>query len=89
MPLGEVAAAAPATVAGVISNQRTEYGIPHTVSCRALGVSQSWFYKWRTRQPARRELRGPRLKDEVREVFDRSGGTYSSLRVFIELVRQG
>ncbi|MFD9428195.1 hypothetical protein ACFWCW_37385, partial [Streptomyces sp. NPDC060054] len=27
----------PAVVAGVISDQRTEYSIPHAVSCRALG----------------------------------------------------
>jgi putative transposase len=38
-------------VAGIISNQRTEYGIPHAVSCRALGVSESWFYKWCKAEP--------------------------------------
>ncbi len=26
---------------------RVEHGILHAVSCRALGVSQAWFYKWR------------------------------------------
>ena len=34
-------------VAAFIASQREEHGIPHAVSCRALGVSQSWFYKWR------------------------------------------
>jgi putative transposase len=37
------------SVAAFISSQRTEHGVPHSVSCRALGVSQSWFYKWRER----------------------------------------
>lgn len=27
-------------MARVISDNRTEYGIPHTVSCRALGMSE-------------------------------------------------
>jgi hypothetical protein len=47
----------PASVVGVISDFRTEHGISHRVSCRALGVSESWFYKHRTHQPTRRELR--------------------------------
>jgi hypothetical protein len=29
----------------LIAAQRAIYGIPHAVSCRALGVSQAWFYK--------------------------------------------
>ncbi|MDH6130268.1 hypothetical protein [Kitasatospora sp. GP82] len=36
----------PVALAGMISDQRTGHGIPHTVSCRALGVSEPWFYKW-------------------------------------------
>ena len=33
-------------MAAFIASQRDEHGIPHATSCRALGVSQSWFYKW-------------------------------------------
>jgi putative transposase len=33
-------------VAAFIASQRDEHGIPHAVTCRALGVSQAWFYKW-------------------------------------------
>lgn len=87
--MGEVAAADPAAVAGVISDNRTEYNIPHTVSCRALGVSESWFYKWRGRRPTGRELRRQRLADEIREIFTESGGTYGSPKIFILLVRKG
>ncbi|MFB0633373.1 IS3 family transposase [Streptomyces sp. AB3(2024)] len=87
--MGEVAAADPAAVAGVISDNRTGHGIPHTVSCRALGVSESWFYKWRDRPPTGRELRRQRLADEIKEIFTESGGTYGSPKIFILLVRKG
>ena len=36
------------SLAVVIASQREQHGIPHAVSCRALGVSQAWFYKWRS-----------------------------------------
>ncbi|MFI2720719.1 hypothetical protein ACH5AI_31010 [Streptomyces collinus] len=38
--MGEVAAADPAAVAGAISYNRTEHGIPPTVSCRAVGATE-------------------------------------------------
>lgn len=76
-------------MAGAISDNRTEHGIPHTVSCRALGVSESWFYKWRGRRPTGRELRRQRLADEIKEIFTESGGTYGSPKIFILLVRKG
>ncbi|MEN8652546.1 IS3 family transposase [Streptomyces sp. 21So2-11] len=87
--MGEVAVADPVVVAGVISDQRTEHGIPHTVSCRALGVRESWFYKWRMAEPTGRELRRRQLEEAIAGVFEKSGGTYGSPKVFIELVRTG
>lgn len=50
-PVGEVPVTDPAQVVGVISDFRTEHGISHRVPCRALGVSESWFYKHRTSSP--------------------------------------
>jgi transposase InsO family protein len=79
----------PAQVVGVISDFRTEHGISHRVSSRALGVSESWFYKHRTHQPTRRELRRQHLTEAVKEEFDDSGGTYDSPKIWIRLVRQG
>ncbi|MFE5947561.1 IS3 family transposase [Streptomyces sp. NPDC056480] len=88
-PLGEVTAAAPAEVAAFIGSQRVEYGIPHRVSCAVLGVSESWFYKWRDRGPTPRQLRRQELAVEIRKIFAESGGTYGSPKIFILLVRQG
>ena len=48
-------------VAEFIESCRTEHGIPHTIACRALEVSQSWFYKWIDRAPTARERRRARL----------------------------
>ncbi|MDG4791768.1 hypothetical protein O7626_38785 [Micromonospora sp. WMMD1102] len=59
------------------------------VACRALGVSESWFYKWRDRPPARRGDRRARLAAAVGKVFDESGGTCGSPRIGIELREQG
>lgn len=87
--MGEVAAADPAQVAGVISDCKAGQNIPHTVACRVLGVSESWFYKWRNQPVIAREVRRGRLADEIRRIFDESGGTYGSPKVWITLVREG
>jgi transposase InsO family protein len=77
------------SVAGFIASQRTEHNVPHAVACRALGVSESWFYKWRDRPPTPREDRRARLAAAIGKVFDDSGGTYGSPRIGIELRGQG
>ena len=45
------------TVASFIAAQRTEHGVPHALSCRALDMPESWFYKWRDRPPTPRQVR--------------------------------
>lgn len=77
------------SVAAFIASQRAEHGVPHAVACRALGVSQSWFYKWRDRPPTRRQRRREELADEIRRIFDASGGTYGSPRVTLDLWAAG
>ncbi|MEV4693560.1 IS3 family transposase [Micromonospora echinospora] len=77
------------SVAGFIASQRTEHEVPHALVCRALGVSESWFYKWRDQPPTPRQDRRVRLAAAVRKVFDDSGGTYGSPRIGIELREQG
>ncbi len=77
------------SVAAFISSQRTEHGVPHTVSCRALGLSEPWFYKWHRRGPTTRERRRAELAEKIREIFDASGGTYGSPRVTQDLHAAG
>ncbi len=79
----------PASVVGAIGDQRTMHGIPHRVSCRTLGVSESWFYKHRSRRLTGREVLRQQLADAVKGVFTQSGGTYGSPKIWITLVRQG
>ncbi|WP_413807683.1 IS3 family transposase [Streptomyces sp. OE57] len=76
-------------MAEVISDCKAEQKIPYTVACRALGVSESWFYKWRDKPVTAREVRRGQLADAIRHVFDASGGTYGSPKVWITLVREG
>jgi putative transposase len=76
-------------VAAFISSQRTEHAVPHAVTCRALGLSESWFYKWRDRKPTARQQRRAELAVKIREIFDASGATYGSPRVTLELWAAG
>lgn len=71
------------TVAGFIADQRTEHGVPHMIACRALGVSEYWFYKWRRRpaEPTRREVRRAELADRIGHFCAASGNTYGSPRI--------
>ncbi|MFF7234456.1 IS3 family transposase [Streptomyces sioyaensis] len=89
--MGEVAEADPAVLAGVISDQRTDHGIPHTVACRALGVSEAWYYKWRNRpaNPTDREVRRAAPTERIKHFFNASGGTYGSPRITLDLWAEG
>jgi len=73
------------TVAGFIAAQRTDHGVPHTVACRALEVSTSWFYKWHDRPPTARQRRRAALDADVKRSFDESDRTYGSPRVLDDL----
>jgi transposase InsO family protein len=76
------------SVASFIASQRAEYKVPHAKCCRFLGVSESWFYKWRGRRPTKRQQRREALDAKVNEIFEDSGGnprTYGSPRIYAEL----
>ena len=67
---------------------RTELHIPYAVSCRALGVSESWFYKHRDRPPTPTVCRRRRLDAAIETVFAEHNGEYGSPRVHAELVER-
>jgi transposase InsO family protein len=72
-------------VAALIAARRAEEGIPYAVSCRALGVSRSWFYKWKDGTPGPRAARRGRLKSEVGRLFAEHEGKYGSPRITADL----
>jgi transposase InsO family protein len=76
-------------VAAFIASQRVAHGVPHAVSCRALGVSQSWFYKWKDGELPPRAARRERLKAEVARLFGQRGGRDGSPRVTAALRAAG
>jgi putative transposase len=72
-------------VAAFIAAQREAHRIPHAVSCRALRVSRSWFYKWASGRPGPRAERRDRLKAEVARLFAGHEGKYGSPRITADL----
>ena len=77
------------SVVSFVAAQRTEHGVPHALTCRAVELSESWFYKWRNRGPTRRQQRRADLDAAVKRRFDASGGTYGSPRVRADLLADG
>ena len=73
----------------MISDCKAGQNIPHTTACRVLGVSESWFYKWRDRPVTAREVRRGELADVIGRIFEESGGTYGSPKIWITLIREG
>jgi putative transposase len=72
-------------VAAFIAAQRADHGIPHAVSCRALGVSEGWFYKWKGGDRSPRRARRERLKAEVRRLFEQHKGKRGSPMITADL----
>jgi putative transposase len=68
-------------VAAFIASQREQHGVPQAVSCRALGVSQSWFYKWKGGELPPRAARRERLKAEVARLFAAREGKDGAPRI--------
>jgi putative transposase len=79
------------SLAAFIADQRTSHRVPHTVACRALGVSQSWFYKWnhRSRLLTPTERRRAELDAAVAEAFQAAYGLHGSPRIHADLRAAG
>ena len=76
-------------MAALIAAQREERRIPHAASCRALGVSRSWFYKHQGGELPPRAARRERLKAEVARLFGVHEGKYGSPRITADLREAG
>jgi transposase InsO family protein len=80
-------------VAAFVAAQREAHRIPHAVACRALGVSQSWFYKWAGHARAGtlppRAARRAQLAAEVRRLFASYEGKRGSPMITADLKDAG
>ncbi len=77
------------SVARFIADQRTNYRVPHTVTCALLGVSLSWFYKWISRTPTPTEQRRGELDAAVAKAFKAARGLHGSPRLHADLRQAG
>jgi putative transposase len=77
------------SVADFIADQQDIHHVPVTLACRALGLSRSWFYKWRSRPQTARGVRRTVLATRITELFDASGRTYGSPRITLDLRAEG
>ena len=58
-----------------------QHGVPVAVSCRALGVSQAWFFKWRKGDRSPRRKRRAALAATIAYLFAKHKATYGSPRI--------
>ncbi|HEX6519070.1 MAG TPA: hypothetical protein VF070_03535 [Streptosporangiaceae bacterium] len=65
-------------MAALVPVQRAQPGIPAAASCRELGVSRSWYYKWSGRGCRRGPRAWERLKAEIRRLFELHEGKRGS-----------
>jgi putative transposase len=72
-------------VAALIAAQRDLHHVPAAASCRALGVSRSWFYKWKAGSLPPRRVRRDQLKAEIAGLFAGHDGKYGSPRITADL----
>ena len=73
------------TVAGFITTQRAQHGIPYATSCRALSVSQAWYYKWRHGDASPRRARRGQLAVAITQLFAAHQGKWGSPRIADDL----
>jgi putative transposase len=76
-------------VAAFIAAQRDQHRVPQATSCRALGVSQAWFYKWRHGDASVQHARREQLKVAIGRWFAQHHGTYGSPRITADLRDEG
>jgi len=57
--------------------------------CRVLEVSSSGYYAWRKRQPSQPTQEDRRLRQQIREIHEKSRGTYGAPRIHAELADEG
>ena len=78
----------PVAVAEFIVAQRQDHDVPHATACRALGLSEGWFYKWRCGDASPRHARRAQLQARIRFLFAKHRGTYGSPRITADSLKR-
>lgn len=76
-------------MAAFIADQRETHGVPHATACRAMEVSEAWFYKWRHGDASPRRARREQLTVEIRRLYAAHKGRYGAPRITGDLRDQG
>lgn len=77
------------SVARFVADQRTLYRVPVAFTCVLLGLSVSWFYKWRDHQPTKTEKRRTKVDAAVAAAFRAARGLHGSPRLYLDLREAG
>ena len=77
------------SVARFVADQRTLYRVPVAFTCVLLGLSVSWFYKWREHQPTKTEKRRAKVDAAVAAAFRAARGLHGSPRLYLDLREAG
>ena len=86
------------SVARFIAAQRTNYRVPHALTCALLGVSLAWLYKWLGRAQGagavsglhtRRDRRRDTVDRAVAVAFGKARGLHGSPRLHADLRGDG
>lgn len=59
------------------------------MQCRIFEVSRSGFYAWLKRAPSARKQQDEVLLERIKQIYDRSRGTYGAPRVLAEIKERG
>jgi putative transposase len=70
-----------------IDDQRAAFNV--RLLCSSLGVSPSGYYAWRERPVSKREMANRELRVKIRAVWEESGQTYGSPRIYEVLRKRG
>ena len=70
-----------------MEKHRNEF--PIQAMCRVLGVSRSGYYAWRKREPSQRARENADMTATMKNLHQKSGGTYGSPRLHQALIKLG
>jgi putative transposase len=73
----------------MVETLKTEQDLDVKIICCTLNVSRAGYYAWRIRPESGRERESSTLSTRVREVFERSRGTYGAPRIRKKLAELG